>query len=109
MFPASRAEFYDIKPPKMLDDVAEIAKNNHLARGLLEGALQDSGVYELSELDEDGADEVIQQMANWVNDSPEPTDDEGQAFYGQDGQAYALRYFQYEFEYCDELNISRRA
>jgi hypothetical protein len=104
-FPDSRADFYNITAPTTLEEVKSLAESNHLARGVLEGALQDAGADDLAGLDEEGTDWVISQLADWVDGSPEPYDDEGLSFYGQDGQAYALSYFRDEFEYCEELNI----
>lgn len=106
VFPASRAEFYEISAPQTLAEAQHLAETNHMARGVLEGALQDAGVENLADLDEESADEVIWQLVNWVDDAPDPSDDEGLQFYAQHGQSYALSFFQAESAYCAALNIA---
>lgn len=103
--PNSRAELYEIESPADLDAVCSIAQDDSRVACYIEDALHEAGVDDISELDEDQQSELLSQVQRWADGWPDEYDAEYITLTGRSLQGQAKRYFELNFDYCDEFNI----
>lgn len=109
-FPKSRSELYGIEVPSDILEVRALADNYHEVSRIIDDAMYEvdaSGHWKpwLNALQGDRQQQILHQVVDWLEGSPDDRDWEYANLSGQTGQGSALWYFRDEFEYCDDFNI----
>ena len=105
VYPNTRAELYEIKSPADLEDVCAIAQDYSRVQCHIEDALNEAGVEDIEALTEEQQDNLLNSIQYWAEGWPDEYDAEYMTLTGRNRQGEAKRYFELDFEYCDEFNI----
>lgn len=116
-WPATRKALLDYEEVGSRDDLLASAHDHASIADVLECELSDPNWFDedqeipkdwkawLDSADDDTIDRLIVVVNDWINDTPDERDYEIADLGGYSGRGYALRFFQDDFAFCDDLNI----